>query len=206
MDQNFQTSFIPKKPIINENTKVSRPIGFLMVIASVIFFGTLLSFAGFYFYREILNKKIVEMKENLEKAKNSFEPIKIAELQILDKRLRASDQILSKHIIVSPIFKMLSEVTMKNIRYTKFSYEINSLNNLILIKLSGQTTSFTLGYRAIASQAEIFNKNKNIVNPVFSNLSLDLKGNVLFDLEFFVDPLLVNYRNILKTRNQKVNI
>ena len=207
MDQNFLTSFIPKKPIISEKIKISRPIGFLMVIASVIFFGTILSFGGFYFYKEVLTKKIVSLEESLFTAKNSFEPAKIAELQILDKRLRASNEILSNHIAISPIFKILSELTMKTIRYTNFNYEIGPGNNpKVFVKLSGQTISFTLGYRAIATQAEIFAKNKNLIDPVFSNLSLDSKGNVLFDLEFSVDPVLVNYKEILKTKNQQIKI
>ena len=40
-------------------------------------------------------------------------------------------------------------------------------NPKVFVKLSGQTISFTLGYRAIATQAEIFAKNKNLIDPVF---------------------------------------
>ena len=56
-----------------------------------------------------------------------------------------------------------------------------------------------VGYRSIALQADLFSQNKNIIDPSFSNLSLDEKGNVLFDLEFGVDSSFVNYQQVEKT-------
>ncbi len=40
-------------------------------------------------------------------------------------------------------------------------------------------------------------KNKYITDPVFSNLNLDDKGRVGFDLTFNVDPTFVNYKDML---------
>jgi hypothetical protein len=59
--------------------------------------------------------------------------------------------------------------------------------------MSGQA----IGYRSIALQADLFTKNKNLIDPVFSNLSLNEKGNVIFDLEFYVDPNFINYKQTL---------
>jgi len=194
MEQNFQTSFIPKKPMIEERAVSSRPVGFLTTISIFIFFTVIIASGGLYFYKGVLSKSIVQMDKDLALAKNRFEPSKINQLQTLDKRLRASSLVLSKHIAVSPIFKALQAITMKTVRYTKFSYDIGTDKNpKILIKMSGQA----IGYRSIALQSELFTKNKYIVDPVFSNLSLNDKGSVLFDLEFSVDPSFVDYKQTL---------
>jgi hypothetical protein len=195
MEQNFQTSFIPKRPIV-EDRAVAKPVSLFLVVSIVIFFSMVVSFGVIYFFKSSLAKNIVAMNEQLDLAKNRFEPAKISQLQSLDKRLRASNKVLANHIAVSPIFKSLSEITLKTIRFTNFSYESGSeQSNTILVKLSGQS----VGYRSIALQADLFSKNKNFIDPVFSNLTLDEKGNVLFDLEFSVDRSFVDYKQTLLT-------
>lgn len=198
MEQDFQTSFIPKKPVIEERSTDSRPIGFLTVVAIFIFFAVALGSGGLYFYKVVLTNKITKMESDLHLAQNRFEPSKILQLQTLDKRLRASNEILSRHLAISPVFETLEALTMKTVRYTKFTYSLGSEKNdkLVAVKMSGQA----IGYRSIALQSDIFTKNKYLIDPVFSNLSLDNSGNVLFDLDFSVDPSFVDYAQVLKTR------
>jgi hypothetical protein len=150
---------------------------------------------GLYFYKGILKSNLVKMENSLTLSKNRFEPEKIKQLKILDKRLHAANEILSNHITVSPIFEVLQDITMKTIRYTKFSYSIDTEKNMkVLVKLNGQAD----GYKSIALQSELFTmKAKDFIDPVFFNLSLDDKGNVTFDLEFSVDADFVNYKKSL---------
>ena len=200
MEQNFQTSFIPKKPMIEERAVASRPISFATVISVFIFFTAIVATGALYFYDGILTKNITQMENDLNLAKNRFEPSKIVQLQVLDKRLRASDEILSKHIAISPIFKALQSITLKTISYTKFNYDFSddSKNAKIIVKMSG----IAVGYRSVALQSDLFTTNKTLIDPVFSNLSLDDKGNVTFDLEFSVDPDFVNYKKTLETTSE----
>jgi len=199
MDQNFQTSFIPKKPMIEQRAIASRPISLFTVIAIFFFFAVILGTGALYFYNGILAKNITQMENDLTLAKNRFEPSKIVQLQVLDKRLNASSEILSKHIAISPIFKALQDITMKTVGYTKFSYDFDgSKNAKILIKISG----IAVGYRSVALQSDLFAKNKYLIDPVFSNLLLDDKGNVLFDLEFSVDPNFVDYKKTLEATGE----
>ncbi|MDO8659288.1 MAG: hypothetical protein Q7K54_01680 [Candidatus Parcubacteria bacterium] len=198
MEPNFQTSFIPKKPIVEERAVAPHSVGFLVAISLFILFTVLLVSAGLYFYKGILTKNIAQMENTLNLAKNRFEPSKIAELQVLDKRLRASSEILSHHIALTPVFQALQTLTMKTVRYTKFSYTLGeSKNAKIVVKMNG----LAIGYRSIALQSDLFAQNKNLIDPVFSNLTLDDKGNVLFDLEFSVDPSFVDYKQMLLTQN-----
>jgi hypothetical protein len=200
MDQNFQTSFIPKKPIVEERDTQTRPVGFFVIVAIFILFAVLLGTGGVYFYKEVVTKSILEKETSLTLAKKDFEPSKISELQLLDKRLRSATEILSHHIAITPIFRVLSDLTMKTIRYTKFSYSFgNEKKAKISVKMSGQA----VGYRSVALQSDLFatkEEGKNFIDPVFSNLSLDDKGNVLFDLEFLVDPSFVDYKQMILTQ------
>lgn len=198
MEPNFQTSFIPKKPMVRETAVAPRPIGLLTIISIFILFTVVLASGALYFYKGIATKNVATMKNNLALAKNRFEPTKIKELQVLDRRLNAANQILSKHIAISPIFKELSVTTMKSVRFTKFSYDLGEeKNSKIFVKMSG----VTLGYSFLALQSDLFSKNKNFIDPVFSNLALNETGNVTFDLTFSVDPSFVDYKVMLLTEN-----
>jgi len=135
------------------------------------------------------------MENDLELAKKRFEPTKIVQLQVVDKRLKAADEILSNHVMISPIFKALQEITMKNVSYTKFSYAFEEGKNAkILVKMNG----VAVGYKSVALQSDLFAKNKYLIDPIFSNLALNDKGNVLFDLEFSVDPSFVDYKKVIE--------
>lgn len=194
MEQNFQTSFIPKKPILNESVAYARPVGVFLIISLFILFTTLIATGGLYFYKGILVKKIAGMENTLNLAKNRFELSKIIELQTFDKRLRSSSEILSKHFTIVPVFNALEQLTMKSVRFTKFSYDLgNKDKSMISVKMSG----VAIGYRSVALQSDLFAKNKNLIDPIFSNLTLDNSGNVVFDLEFSVDPGFVNYKKAL---------
>lgn len=198
MEPNFQTSFIPKKPIIEERATVHHSVGLFTFIALLVLFTVLFSSIGLYLYKGVLVKNIAKMENDLNLAKNRFEPSKITELQLLDQRLRASSEILSRHIAISPIFQVLQKLTMKTVRYTKFSYSVGEdKRSKIVVKMSG----LAIGYRSIALQSDLFAQNKNLIDPVFSNLTLDDKGNVLFDLEFSVDPSFVDYKQLLLTQD-----
>jgi hypothetical protein len=194
MEQNFQTSFIPKKPIVKERATQSRPVSLILIISLLFLFTVLLATGGLFFFKAATAKQIAGMKNTLDLAKSRFEPAKISELQILDKRLRAASDILGSHISITPIFKLLEELTMKTVSFTKFSYELDKLDrSKVAVKMSGVAR----GYRAIALQSDLFAENPNLIDPVFSNLTLDPNANVLFDLEFSVDSNFVNYKQTL---------
>jgi len=198
MEQNFQTSFIPKKPMLKESAVSAQPISIFLIISLFVLFTVLLATGGLYFYKGIVTKNIVEMQNTLELARKRFEPAKITELNIFDRRLRASTEILAKHMTVIPVFNALEQLTMKSIRFTKFSYSLGTGEKAgISIKMSG----VAIAYRSIALQSDLLATNKNIIDPVFSNLTLDNSGNVIFDLDFTVDSGFVNYKQTLMTQS-----
>ncbi len=200
MDKDFQTSFIPKKPIIENRVVHARPVGFLTIISFFLFFSVAIASGGLYFYKKALTVNIAKMDKDLNLSKNRFEPKKITELKDLDTRLRAASTVLSKHVTISPIFELLQKVTMQTVRYTDFNYTIDDLNSKVTVKMKGQAVD----YRSVALQSDIFTENKELIDPVFSNLVLDdKKGLVSFDLEFSLNSSFVNYKQALA--DEKLN-
>lgn len=191
MDQEFQTSFIPKKTLSPKPERTGGgSFGLVNVISFVIMLVSLLVAGGAYLYRDNLSKKVEEMKISLERAQNIFEPELLVELETLDKRIQAADIILSNHIAVSPIFEVLQEITLPTVRYIDFTYEIDSVNpDVIHVAMTGEAVS----YDAITLQADLFSNNRFIRNPIFSNFSLNRTGSVEFDLMFDVSKSLVNF-------------
>ena len=193
MDKEFQTSFIPKKTIVESPKKIRSGGGIINLISFIIFVASLLSAGGAYLYRNSIESDIAEFKRSLQIAKNQFEPSLIEELQILDKRLNAATTILNKHVAVSPIFVLLQDITLPTVRYSDFTYEIDPSTNLVNIEMKGEAK----GYNFIALQADLFSDNKFIKNPIFSDFILDQTGNIDFNLSFSVDKSLISYESFI---------
>lgn len=201
MEQNFQTSFIPKRPIVEPTKTQSRSIGIFTVLSLLFFFAVGAGYGGLYFYKGIVAKSIVAKQADLKKAEGRFEVKTIKELKNLDRKLVASKEVLAGHIVVSPVFAELQKITMKTVSFTDFSYDLSEIQNKkVEIKLKG----VAVGYRSVALQSDLFAKNKNFIDPLFSGLVLDDKGTVSFDVTFFVDPSFVDYKQSLKTEGQPV--
>lgn len=197
MDKEFQTSFVPKKTILErEPSRIGGTFSSAAnLIALIVFIASILTAGAAYFYRSSLEDKVAGYKVSLERARNAFEPTLITELQVLDKRMRAASEILDSHVAVSPIFELLGEITLPTVRYSDFSYEFNPENpNLVDVKITGEAK----GYNYIALQADLFGENKFIKNPIFSEFTLDQNGNVDFALTFSVDKSLVLYESFLE--------
>ncbi len=200
MEQNFQTSFIPKKSIVKERVVLPSSVSFLSVISMFILFATLVGTGALYFYKAILVKDVKVLEGSLvsTSTNNELELVTITKMKALADRLNASNEILSKHIAVSPIFEALQALTMKTVRFKSFNYTLpEDSAGKVAIKMSG----VAIGYRSVALQADLFAKNKNLIDPVFSNLQLDDKGNVTFDLTFFVDQSFANYQKAFLIKN-----
>ena len=190
-NSNFQTSFIPKKALAEERAPVVRHTSILSVVAVIVFIGSIAAAGGAYFYKQSLTKQLADMDSQLAAARNSFEPSLITKLKVLDTRITSAQELLNNHIVVSPIFGVLQDSTLKSVQYTHFSYTTPaSLTAPITVTMNGKARDYT----SIALESDQLALNKNIHNPIFSNLTLDDRtGTVNFDLVFNVDADLVRF-------------
>jgi hypothetical protein len=191
VDNNFQTSFIPKKPLAEERVPVQGHTSIFSFLAIVLFVATLASAGGMYFYRASLQKNIDAMKESLAAARNQFEPTILEQLKITDRRLTDANLLLSNHIAVTPIFRALEGHTLKTVQYTKFTFTTpDTPSGLVKVEMTGRARDYT----SIALQSDSLSTNKNIKDPIFSSLVLEERtGTVTFDLVFNVEPDFVRY-------------
>lgn len=197
MPPQFQSNFIPKGPTtsspgIKINTpKTTAPKNLFATLGKLIFILSLLLAGGVFLYKFYLNHQIKAKGEELESARAALAPEVINELTSLDDRIVSTEELLRKHIVLSPLFDFLETSTPRTVRYTNFDYQNNEKG--LEVTLKGEASS----YAALAALAELFNQNENFREPVFSGLSLDETGNVLFTLVTTVDPQFLSYKRFI---------
>ncbi len=194
MENSFQTSFIPKKPILVGNTSstaaTSNTTSILMVVTVFIFVIMLAAAGGLYFYKDlVLTKNKQELSANLLKIKDSFQKDTIAELELYDKRTSAAKDVLTKHVVLSPLFEAINTLTLTTIQYTKFEH--STVKDVFSVKMSG----IARDYKSIALQADVFNsdKGKMFKDVIFSNLTKNKNNYVTFEVGFTVNPGFLSY-------------
>lgn len=196
MENSFQTSFIPKKPITS-GVPDKAPKSFLLIIAIFLLVFSILGALGLFVYKNYLVKHKNALSSSLAIVRDTFEKDTIDELSLFNNRTENAKQILNNHIILSPLFTRLGEITIPTVQYTSFNH--NTDTNGFHVVINGAARD----YRSIALQSDAFNSPKGQVfkNVVFSNLTKDKNNSINFDLEFYVDPTLLSYEknNLLGT-------
>ncbi len=204
MENSFQTSFIPKKPVTENTTTASVPLSRSMnffsvsaLVLTIIVGGVA---GGLFVYKYYLINQKEVISTSLLRAKDSFEKDTITELETFDKRVSASKKILAGHITLSPLFVLINDITIPSIQYTKFEHQFTD-KGLFYVKMTGVARD----YKSIATQSDVFNspKGKYLKSVVFSNLTSargtakDKKESIGFNVEFIVDPTLLSYEKNL---------
>lgn len=195
METKFQTSFIPKQPVTSEAPHHTSAASLFFLFSFIIFMASLASAGGVFIYSEIIKKNINDGKNQLTLNRNAFDPNTISQITRLNDRINAADFLLKKHKSVSTLFLVLSNATLKNVRFSDFNYA--GAEDKIVLSMRGQATS----YETVALQAKEFT-NPNLKNvfrsPLFGDLTLDAQGNVAFSFATNIDPLLVDYYKLKK--------
>lgn len=191
-------TFIPKQPVANQgglSASSGRSFNLLSGIASIILVITVMGAAGVYAYRAYLTKNVAGASVSLERAKAAFEPDTIVAMKRFSARVGASEGLLSRHIAPSVFFAVLEDLTLKTVRFSKFTYSFDGSE--IGVGLGGTAKN----YSSVALQSDFFSKSPYIKNPVFSNLNLDKSGNVTFEVTLQVDPALILYKEVVGRKN-----
>ena len=197
MDQNIPTSFIPKKSlnvstVDGSSIDGSKSIGIVFLISLIIFVGIIVLSIALFLYQQFLIQNLDRKSDSLERARAAFEPSVIQEIGRLDARMRSASEILSNHKAASSFFGLLEATTLVSMQFENLNYQTDDKGQ-IQVTMKGKAPSFS----SVALQSDIFGENKFIQDPIFSNLNLDEKGNIVFDFAASIDPRLVLYENII---------
>jgi len=189
METKLQTSFIPKKPITSDYSDDGSKVSLLTLLSIIAFIVVVAMVAGIIFWKDSLTKKIDADKQQLLKTKEAYEPNTIESLIRLDDRITVSNQLLSSHLAVSPVFKLLELETLRNIRFKTMRFSYGD-NNKVSLTMSGVARNF----ETVAKQSDIFGTLKFLQQPVISDLNLTQDGSVSFNFTATIDKTLVSYQ------------
>ncbi|TAK57644.1 hypothetical protein EPO17_01370 [Patescibacteria group bacterium] len=196
MDTRFQTSFIPKKPIVGSDAVYSSArVSAFFVVALILFLTSVASAAGVYVYEKTLEKANLENDKKLGEKEKSFEPATLSEIQVRNTQINAAKDILAKHIGVSDFMKDLSTLTLQSVRFKTFDYKYTSPEKITL-SMKGEGRDF----RSVALQSDIFAKKNTIFkDPIVSNLAVNTDGTIDFDFTASLVPSVVSYKAVRTT-------
>lgn len=200
MDKVINTSFIAKQALTQAPRPTIKPGGFFIIIAWVLVFISLAFFGGTYAYRQLLFQEITApcssvggegavqkcgLVATVEREERNLDRNTIVLLQRVDAKLRLAEQLLQQHIDVTPVFRVLEELTLPSVAYTKFNYSPTGL------ALEGRA----LSYEDLAVQSEKFAADKERVrSAVISDINLDnTTGQIAFKLSLTLDPRVIAY-------------
>lgn len=194
MEPKFQTSFIPKKPVISGvNTKMTKlyDTNIFSVIATAFLLVTIITSGGLYFYKRVLTSQISQADSDINAARKALEVGKIQDLIDANSKIKSAKQLLEKHVAVSRLVTLLETLTLKNIHFNKLTY---TNNGKLLLSLPGEAQS----YNALIEQQKVFSNNEFMKNPTFSNYALLANGKVSFDFSVDLVPDLVSYKKSIE--------
>ena len=156
METKFQTSFIPKKPILSETTPKAHHSVSIFVLISVLVFIISIAGAGFViFWKSVLLKTQSDYQQTLTKNESQFDLTTINTLRRVNAKIDIAKQLLGKHIAVTEIFGIMGALTAQNSEFTSLSITVpastppntgsatNNLNNSSSVAANVPTSSGT---------------------------------------------------------------
>jgi len=197
-NNNIQTSFIPKKPIVEDSRISSSSVSLFLIISIIVFLVSLSLMAWVALTKASMISGIKTDKETINTNKSAFETGTIESILRLDSRIKIAQSLLDKHIVVSPIFNFLEQRTLKSVRFKNFEFnnagKATDGSDLVKVRMSGLAKDF----KTIALQADEFGRveYRDIIRETdFSDLNLTQDGFVSFTFSAYVVPSSILYKN-----------
>ncbi len=204
MDSNVQPSFIPKKPLSQVGAKPQRgTINLFSIIATVVFVTVVIIAGGIWGFKMYEDSLLAKKQDELRVTLSTFQQSLADDLTRLDARLSSASGLISQHLYIPDFFAALGNATLKNVRFTSFSFSA-APGQMPTVTMSGQAQSYT----AILLQGQEFQKPENmkyIKNAVISGPSLNPDGSVTFGLTASINPQLLRYPMVQKTQGLTVS-
>src|SRR5687767_2874649 len=127
MEPKFQSSFIPKSPVIPNaaTSPITRKVegkSLVTFLAIVIFIISVVLAIGVFGYKFYLKYRIDQMGTALSQAQTTIDPDTIRELTRLDNRIISTKNLVDKHTALTPLFEFLEASTPKTVRFSEFRY------------------------------------------------------------------------------------
>ena len=158
--------------------------------ARMLFVLAIIVTGGLYGYREYLINTIVAKEADITRIKEAINPDLVDSLSGTARLLKNAGTLLNGHIAFSEFLKFLEGGTLQTLRFDDLRFG-DPQGKELLLTMTGEARD----YASIALQADVFEHEKNVINPVFSNFVLTQKGTIKFEVKATLNKNIVSYRN-----------
>lgn len=197
METKFQTSFIPRKPLV-PNSAATPPAqgdhanGLLVFIGMVIFGLSVASGIVVFGWQKLEKSNIEKNKTQLETNRKQFGS-DIEFLKRFNTKINLTKQLVENHIAASEVFTIISEMVVDNIRFSEFEFALptDPLKDKIQLKMKGEAASLA----ALAYQSDVINESVKLVDANLSELMIGDKGVVGFGFSATIPVDKIYYKN-----------
>jgi hypothetical protein len=197
MQNSFDTSFIPQQPLLRVEGAPRRqePVNFALMLAFVLFFVSLITAGGIYFYKSQIDARIAASTEELAALEKTLDVDEIEKYKRVDARIVMGRALLRDHGVFTIVLDFLEETTAKNIGLTSLNYSLNS-ENKVEVRLTGEGPSF----QSVYFQSEEWKRATPLTEKVkIDSISLDdTTGVVVFNALIVLNSPLLKYEKLLE--------
>lgn len=187
MEPKFQTSFIPKKPVLTPVSGAMPRIApqtrsVFMSLAVLLFVLALLSVAGAYGWKYYLTQAQDDFKLDLANREKQFNIDQIEQLKQINVQIDTAKDLVNNHISASELFNIVSRFTIEKVRFSSLQLSIDKSS--ITVDLKGEGTSLS----ALAFQSDVlgaldqYDLRGIVKNPIMSGVTKQLDGKYSFGM------------------------
>lgn len=203
METKFQTSFIPKKPLISDpKTAVVKHGGtsVLMILGSLLFIVSLGSAVACVVWKNMLMKSQETYKAQLIDSEKRFDIASIENLKKVNTKIDTGKMLLKNHLSVSAIFPIINQLIIESVRINSFEF-LAPEKGLDGVKITMR--GIAKDYNSIAFQSDVFGSsekygtNKIIKNPIVADMSEDSSGGISFSFSGTLNSGELSYEKVL---------
>lgn len=189
MADQFQTSFIPKKtPGTGSSSRSQMSMNLFAIVSIALFVVAALASVGVFAYKKISERELISKQADLERSREAFEPSLIEEIVRLDERITSAEKLVSDHVAMSGIFKLIEDTTLETVQFTHFQLSRDA-DGMFRLALTGSAT----GFAAVALQSDELGEHPLLDDVLVSNFSVTDTGRVTFTAGMSVDPSVFDY-------------
>ncbi len=209
MEQQFNTSFIPKKSLQEQQlggdprsyVRRRSVMGPGYYLSLLILIATILGAVAVFMLTRITIGVIDEQRVQLEERASQFQDELVAEFIRTDARLKSASTLLENHFSVSEMFDLLEQVTLKNVVLDELAYRVAYPQGTIEMALVGRTDTF----ESIALQLDEYRLNEFLFSPEVNQVERKESEGTSFSMVVGVEPRLVSYVESLSDGRKSAN-
>lgn len=204
MEPKFQTSFIPKSPIVNGNSSFAGPppsVNLLHTFVVLFFVLSLLVSGGVFGFTYYLKSQIESLNISLREAQSAFDSPQNQSILLISDQLKAIQTLLAEHKVISPLFQMLEQETLPTVKWSSFTFTRETSGQVSAV-IKGEAQS----YASLAQQSDIFLKSKAFTDIVFNGVTLSTTGTVETTLKVMINPDIIMYSRKIESLSVTPNI